>query len=260
MQKAATPVEGMKASLEEAAQRFREDRPNAVVLERSAAEEGDVKLRQASALKTLAEMLDRDAVVKKDNEEMDAAERSSQQMQNVLEKNTRRAILQVAVTYVEKEDMLNFLSTAHDAGHVFQRSERPAKHFKVLREQLQRNVQFLFGMRRVIVATGSEMQNQFVPWYFGVAFAFIFKYCTGMPDMPEWSKVPRHKRSGDAPRVDFPLWTRLMTRRVEQHVQRDWLLGFTMSSVLFHSQLNQCRTVYSYEKYKRDDGSTGFTA
>ena len=106
------------------------------------------------------------------------------------------------------------------------------------------------------------MQNQFVPWYFGVAFAFIFKYCTGMPDMPEWSKAlkNRHKRSGDAPRVDFPLWTRLMTRRVEQQVQRDWLLGFTMSSVLFHSQLNQCRTVYSYEKHRREDGSTGFTS
>ena len=33
-----------------------------------------------------------------------------------------------------------------------------------------------------------------------------------------------------------------------------------MSSVLFHTQLNQCRTVYSYEKCKRDDGTTGFTS
>ena len=58
MQKAATPVEGMQPTLDEAAARFAQDRPNAVVLERSSAEESDVKVRQASALKTLVDMLD----------------------------------------------------------------------------------------------------------------------------------------------------------------------------------------------------------
>ena len=261
MQKAATPVEGMKSSLKEASERFKEDRPNAVVLERSAAEEGDVKIRQLEALKSLAEMLGRKADIDKETDIGDASSNGSQKkMQEILQKNAYSTSLQLAVTWVEKKDLLSFLCTSHVAGHIFQRNKTPAKYSKVLKEKLlQQNAQ-LFGLRRIIVATGSEMQNQFVPWYFGVAFAFIFKYCTGMPDMPEWSKKPRHKRSGDAPRVDFPLWTRLMTRRVEQQVQRDWLLGFTMSSVLFHSQLNQCRTVYSYEKHKREDGSTGFTS
>ena len=54
MQKAATPVEGMTTSLEAAGERFKHDRPNAVVLERSSAEEGDVKLRQASALNKMS--------------------------------------------------------------------------------------------------------------------------------------------------------------------------------------------------------------
>ena len=43
-------------------------------------------------------------------------------------------------------------------------------------------------------------------------------------------------------------------------MKRDWLLGFTMSSVLFRSMLNQCETVFSYEKIRRADGSMGFSA
>ena len=29
-----------------------------------------------------------------------------------------------------------------------------------------------------VVATGRAMLDHFVQWYFGVAFAFLFKYCT----------------------------------------------------------------------------------
>ena len=110
------------------------------------------------------------------------------------------------------------------------------------------------------MSSGTAMQPQFKPWYFGVAFSFLFKFGVGMPDMPEWSKHPRHRRTGDAPRVDLQLWVKLMTRRVEQQLKRDWLFGFTMFSVLFRSQLNQCKTVYSYEKVRREDGSKGFSA
>ena len=130
-----------------------------------------------------------------------------------------------------------------------------------LRQQLQSLCQKRTAQaQRYIVTTGNEMQNQFKPWYFGIAFAFLFKYCTGMPDMPAWSKQPRHKRKADAPRVDLPLWVKLMTRRVEQHLKRDWMFGFTMGSVLFRSLLNQCKTIYSYEKIKREDGGMGLTA
>ena len=81
-----------------------------------------------------------------------------------------------------------------------------------------------------------------------------------MPDMPDWSKEPRHRRTGDAPKVPLELWVKIITRRVEQQLKRDWLLGFSMGNVLFRSLLNQCRTVYSYEKIKRQDGSLGFSA
>ena len=81
-----------------------------------------------------------------------------------------------------------------------------------------------------------------------------------MPDMPSWSKIPRHRRREDAPRVELAEWVRLMSRRVEQQLRRDWLLGFTMGNVLFRSSLNMDRTVYSYASLERDDGSYGFTA
>ena len=72
--------------------------------------------------------------------------------------------------------------------------------------------------------------------------------------------ILRHRRPKDAPRVELAEWVRLISRRVEQQLRRDWLLDFTMGSVLFRSSLNMCRTVYSYASLKRDDGSYGFTA
>ncbi|HIE71391.1 MAG TPA: hypothetical protein EYP98_15145 [Planctomycetes bacterium] len=113
--------------------------------------------------------------------------------------------------------------------------------------------------RSIVISTGKTMADQYEPWYFGVAFAFCFKYCTGMPDAPEWMKKPRYRRAEDAPRVEFPLWVKLMTRRIEQQLKRDWLLGFSMGSFLFRSTLNACRTMYSYTSVKREGGHKGFT-
>ena len=104
------------------------------------------------------------------------------------------------------------------------------------------------------------MINQFQPWYFGVAFAFCFKYCTGMLDMPEWSQTARHRRTGHAPQVNLATWVKIMSRRCESHLKRDWLLGFTMWSVLFRSMLNQSKSIVTYSKHRRDNGTQGFTA
>ena len=70
---------------------------------------------------------------------------------------------------------------------------------------------------KYVLTSGSAMLDQFEPWYFGVAYAFLFKYCTGMPDMPVWSKHPRYRRPESAPRIPTPLWVRVMSRRVEAH-------------------------------------------
>ena len=96
--------------------------------------------------------------------------------------------------------------------------------------------------------------DQFEPWYFGVAFAFLFKYCTGMPDMPEWSEKQRYRRGEEAPRVDPSLWVRIMSRRVEAQISRDWHFGFASWNFLFRSAVNMSRTVYSYESVLKEDG------
>ena len=57
-------------------------------------------------------------------------------------------------------------------------------------------------LETVEVKTGNEMLDHFEPWYFGLAFFMMFTYCTGMPDMPAFMKRQRHRRSGDAPRIE----------------------------------------------------------
>jgi hypothetical protein len=114
--------------------------------------------------------------------------------------------------------------------------------------------------RKFVMSSGNVMQDQFKPWYFGIAFAFLFKCCAGVPDMPVWSPTPRYRQKEDAPRVELALWVKLISPRVEQQLKRDWLLRFTMRNVLFRSLLNQCRTVFSYEKVRRTDNSMEFAA
>ena len=66
-QKSAMPVEGMK-TLKAATASFRDDRPMAVVLERSSVEEGDMKLRREAVLCELVTNLDATGGVKKQNQ------------------------------------------------------------------------------------------------------------------------------------------------------------------------------------------------
>ena len=78
---------------------------------------------------------------------------------------------------------------------------------------------------RVEVKAGNDMIDQFQPWHFGVAFSFIFSYCTGMPDMPAFMKRPRYRRKDDAPRIEAAAWVKAMSRRIEASVSRDWSFG-----------------------------------
>ena len=113
---------------------------------------------------------------------------------------------------------------------------------------------------RLVVSPGTEMMSQFVPWFFGAAFPFCFKFGTGMPDMPEWSATSRHRRGAEAPRVELPLWTRIMTRRVESQLRRDWRFGFTMSSLLYQSALNTSRSMRLFADHEQveDQGDRDF--
>ena len=79
---------------------------------------------------------------------------------------------------------------------------------------------------RVEVNTGNAMIDQLVPWYFGVAFAFMFTYNAGVLDMPTFARHPRHRRTDDAPRIETGARVKAMSRRIEASVSRDRLFGF----------------------------------
>ena len=96
---------------------------------------------------------------------------------------------------------------------------------------------------RYVVYPGRQMMNQFVPWFFGVACPFCFKFGVGMPDMPEWQENARHRRGPAAPRVELALWARIMTRRVESQFRREWRFGFTLSSDLSQGAANMALSI-----------------
>ena len=256
-QKAATPVDGMKDKAVVGAS-FRAERPNAVVMERSSVEEGDIQLRREASLRALVDQLSHgDGEIQR----RVSAEHQSADVARLWLSLTTSAVMELAASFLDSRSLRCCFHTTRSAGQwctPFGETTDTADSAR----KLLRNLQCASNahMHRFVVSSGSKMEQQFVPWYFGVAFAFLFKFCTGMPDMPDWSAVPRHRRKGDAPKVPFALWVKVMSRRVEQQLKRDWLFGFTMSNVLFRSLLNQCRTVYSYEKVRRSDGSMGFSA
>ena len=96
------------------------------------------------------------------------------------------------------------------------------------------------------------MIDQFQPWYFGVAFAFVFSYCIGMPDMYHFAETPRHRRGDGAPRVEPPAWVRIMARRVEAQISRDWHFGFVSWNYIFTSAVNLSRTFFFTNAQKLD--------
>ena len=87
--------------------------------------------------------------------------------------------------YIGKEEYREFVCTANDYTRL-----QPLTSIDDVEWLIQRGtLTELFKnskpyLQQFIISSGCGMMNQFEPWYFGVAFAFCFKFCTGMPDMP----------------------------------------------------------------------------
>lgn len=113
--------------------------------------------------------------------------------------------------------------------------------------------------QRLEARTGNVMIDQFEPLCFSVAFSFIFTCQAGMPDMPTFAKHPRHRREGSAPRIDTEDWVRVMSRRVEASLSRDWTFGFVTWNYLFRSSVNLTRSLYAYERKDGQDLSKSCT-
>ena len=92
------------------------------------------------------------------------------------------------------------------------------------------------------------MLDQYQLYDFGVAFSFIFSYCTAMPDPPAFMRRPRHRRTDDAPRVEISDWVRIMARRCEASLQTDCSFGFVSWNYFFRSAVTLSRTTYAYER------------
>eukprot|EP00438_Fugacium_kawagutii_P008899 Skav215707 [mRNA] locus=scaffold2573:242958:252224:+ [translate_table: standard] len=103
--------------------------------------------------------------------------------------------------------------------------------------------------------TGNRLLDQFRPQYFGFAFPYVFKFCTGMPDPPGWSAVARYRRDEAAPRVELQEWIQIMARRCEAQIGRDWVYGFAAWNLYFRSALNLSRNLSLFSKPVLDEGA-----
>ena len=189
-------------------------RPNAVVLEKSGNDESDINAQRIAAVQNFSMRLDQQCLESE-------SEVSEAESADADEEGAREAKRQKNAVRGPKKQLGRGSAT------------------RVLKENHKRR-----KVERCIVSTGSAMIDQFQPWYFGVAFAFLFKFCTGMPDMPAYSERVRHRRGDGAPRVEVPLWVRIMSRRIEGQLNRDWHFGFVAWNYLFRSSVNLSRTIF----------------
>ena len=258
IQKAATPVEGMRVDRAQACKAIASQRPNAVVLEKTSCDDADDNEQRCHALNTLASQLQSHGVTLKTGDGVPRVTSYSADQ------------IRFEGAFLVAFDSIN--------GFLHKTSTEALTNMNKVMNQIMQGLidgqtrrRMLTALKaicdprdvknhRLVVATGSSMLNQYEPWYFGVAFAFCFKFCTGMPDAPEWIDKPRHRRVGDAPRIELDHWVKVISRRVEQQLKRDWLLGFSMGSLLFTFKLNTCRTVYSYQKYTAKELEDGAIA
>ncbi len=125
-------------------------------------------------------------------------------------------------------------------------------------EALQRDGTADAGDSVLTVATGNRLLDQFQPWYFAFAFAYVFPFCTAMPDPPAWHAKPRYRRGDGAPRIELEAWVRCMARRCEAQINRDWVFGFVSWNLLFRSAVNLSRTVHTYGTPVYDERTNKF--
>ena len=221
MQKAATPVP-RPDGLHDAADILNSTKANAVVCEKSSFDEGDINAQRIEAIRSFVQRLDGACIHTGSDETSNSSEEDgSGEVAGRTRKRSRRGD--------GISTKLNEPALVASEQHALLQARGEGKR-----------------VDRIRVRTGNTMIDQFEPWYFGVAFAFLFKYCTGMPDCPEFMKRPRYRRENGAPRVELPLWVRIMSRRVESQISRDWHFGFVSWNLVFRSAVNLSKTWFTY--------------
>ena len=258
IQKAATPIEGRVGTVAELLDPFKTQRPNAVIAERSCYDIVDTNATHSTATLLLGRQLESETSKQDTPEKIPVSKRprtvASHEMQTFWSKVFTTWLAPYVHNWVDRKSRNAMASTCKTMN-------LRTSDTSTMKAALTAFAKLPVECRKAyVLSTGSTMIDQFEPWYFGIAFAFCFKYCTGMPDMPAFAKRPRHRRKPDAPRIELALWVRIMARRVESQLRRDWLLQFSTGNLLFRTAINLTNTIYSYESAARSDGSKGFTA
>ena len=176
VQKAATPVEGLKSDPSKA---FSSNIPNAAVLERSGAEQCDIQLRRGAALRTLVQKptgteTQTQASTGADERAVQANEHRA--LARLLQALRREYTLQLAATFLDGSSLHSFACACKSAGHCYAGGSEPADHAPSLRQKLKTAMEGDTTAHRFVMTSGTGMMPQFRPWYFGVAFAFLFSY------------------------------------------------------------------------------------
>ena len=129
-----------------------------------------------------------------------------------------------------------------------------AQHVSTLEEIVTRSLPApAQPLPEVTLYTGTKLLDQFQPLYFALAFPFVFPYGIGLPDVPKWSQRKRLRRHPDDPHIELNTWVKVMARRIEAQISRDWVFGFTSWNLLFRSALNLSRTTDAYSRSFYDE-------
>ena len=215
-------------------------------MERSSLPEVDSSALNASGIVNLATLVgERKEIVSSGKRRTRAAKAESHRSEQTEESDHHifSELEQHACVFTLAAELLCLRDTArlsYASSIVYARKETVSQARLALAVNMDRSRQ---TWKKYVYSCSNQHMNQFDPWYFGVAFSFCFKYCIGMPDMPKFFQVSRHRRLEDAPRIGIEAWARTITRRVESQLRRDWSLEFTMSSVVFHCAFNFSRAL-----------------
>jgi hypothetical protein len=101
--------------------------------------------------------------------------------------------------------------------------------------------------------TMGEARNQFEATFFLTAYAFLFPYSVGAPDLKFQA---RDRRTG--PKVDFARdWGRCLVQRAEGQFRRDLTLPFALWNLTFRTTINISHNMYSIKRAVDNNDTAG---
>ena len=97
--------------------------------------------------------------------------------------------------------------------------------------------------QEVMAIVNGAMVDQFQPMFFLTAFAFLFPWGTGAPDLKNYE---RQRRPNTRMEVDFVQhWGKLLMQRAEGQWRRDLMLPFALWNLTFRTLMYTSASLYA---------------